>query len=108
MTEHKIPLILHQTWKTSEVPDEWKPYQQSWKDHHPDWTYRLWTDDDYLPFVETHFPDFKQTFVDYSYQIQRVDAIRYLILFTYGGVYADLDIECLRPVDELLANREFA
>lgn len=104
----EIPRIIHQTWKTREIPEEWKAYQQTWKNHHPGWTYMFWTDEDYLPFVETHFPELLQTFADYSYQIQRVDAIRYLILFNYGGVYADMDFECLRPVDALLANRAFA
>lgn len=103
----EIPRIIHQTWKTSDIPEEWEAYQQTWKTHHSRWAYRLWTDEDYLPFVREHFPEFLQTFVDYSYQIQRVDAIRYLILFKYGGVYADMDMECLRPVDELLANRAF-
>jgi hypothetical protein len=103
----EIPKIIHQTWKTSEIPPEWQTYQETWKNHHPGWTYRLWTDDDYLPFVREHFPEFLQTFIDYSYQIQRVDAIRYLILLKYGGLYADMDIECLRPVDALLANRAF-
>lgn len=102
-----IPRILHQTWKTSVVPDEWRDFQRTWKDHHPDWTYKLWTDEDYLPFVTAHFPAFLPTFLAYSYQIQRVDAVRYLILLHEGGVYADLDLECLRPVDALLADRTF-
>ncbi|KAG6869286.1 hypothetical protein C0993_000039 [Termitomyces sp. T159_Od127] len=33
---------------------------------------------------------------------QRADAIRYFVLHHYGGVYMDLDIGCLRPVDPLL------
>jgi mannosyltransferase OCH1-like enzyme len=103
-----IPKIIHQTWKTAEIPAEWKAYPQTWKDHHPGWTYRLWTDEDFLPFVREHFPEFQQTFTAYSYQIQRVDAIRYLILHKFGGVYVDMDIECLRPLDDLLAGREFA
>lgn len=35
-----------------------------------------------------------------------VDAIRPFILETYGGVYIDLDIECLRPIDAFLQGHE--
>ena len=33
---------------------------------------------------------------------QRSDAARYFIAHAYGGVYADLDIECFRPFGPLL------
>ncbi|KAJ3896091.1 hypothetical protein GG344DRAFT_72572 [Lentinula edodes] len=39
---------------------------------------------------------------DYKYAIQRADAIRYFVLHHYGGVYLDLDVGCLRPLDPLL------
>lgn len=97
-----IPRILHQTWKTYEVPEEWWDCVNSWKRHHPDWEYRLWTDDAGEDFVARHYPDFLATFQNYPYGIQRADAIRYLVLHHHGGVYADLDYECLRPLDPLL------
>ena len=103
-----IPRVIHQTWKDRAIPEEWRDFQKTWERHHPDWTYRLWTDADLLRFVETEFPAFLATFNAYSYAIQRVDAARYLILHRYGGVYADLDIECLRPLDPLLKERDFA
>lgn len=42
------------------------------------------------------------TFDGYTYPIQRADAIRYFVLYHYGGIYIDLDIGCLRPIDPLL------
>lgn len=32
--------------------------------------------------------------------ILRADIARYLLVYTYGGVYADLDTRALRPVEE--------
>lgn len=98
-----IPRILHQTWKTFEVPEEWRDCVNSWKRLHPDWEYRLWTDDESEAFVARHYPDFLETFRNYPYNIQRADAIRYLVLHQLGGVYADLDYECLQPLDPLLS-----
>jgi inositol phosphorylceramide mannosyltransferase catalytic subunit len=97
-----IPKILHQTWKTHEVPEEWRDCVNSWKRHHPDWEYRMWTDAESEAFVRRHYPDFLSTFLGYPYGIQRADAIRYLVLHQLGGVYADMDYECLQPLDPLL------
>ncbi|GJJ07480.1 hypothetical protein Clacol_001682 [Clathrus columnatus] len=44
----------------------------------------------------------EHTFDAYTYPIQRADAIRYFVLYHYGGVYIDLDIGCLRSLDPLL------
>lgn len=32
---------------------------------------------------------------------EKSDILRYEILFVYGGVYADVDVECLQPFDAL-------
>ena len=40
-------------------------------------------------------------------RIARVDLGRYLILARLGGVYADLDCECLRPIDSLIHRQQF-
>jgi mannosyltransferase OCH1-like enzyme len=38
-----IPEIIHQTWKTTDIPSEMVAFQRTWTEHHPDWEYRLWT-----------------------------------------------------------------
>lgn len=62
----------------------------------------LWTDASSREFIAEHYRWFLDTFDDYTYAIQRADAIRYFVLHHYGGVYLDLDIGCLRPLDPLL------
>ena len=62
----------------------------------------LWTDASSREFIAEHYPWFLDTFDNYTYPIQRADAIRYFVLYHFGGVYIDLDIGCLRPVDPLL------
>jgi mannosyltransferase OCH1-like enzyme len=98
-----IPQIIHQTWKTSEIPDHWKEYQASWRRAHPGWEYRLWTDRDSRELIATRHPWFLPTYDAFPRQIQRVDASKYFILYSCGGVYADLDCECLKPLGPLLA-----
>lgn len=96
-----IPKIIHQTWKNRDVPKEYIKFQKKVTELHPDWEYRLWTDEDNLAFVEKHFPDFYGIFTKFPKNIMRADTIRYLIMFHFGGVYLDLDYEMLKPFDLL-------
>lgn len=98
-----IPRIVHQTWKTGQIPDEWQPFADSWRAHHPAWEYRLWTDADNRRLIAERYAWFLATYDAFPRDIQRVDAAKYFILFTHGGVYADLDCECVRAVDPLMA-----
>lgn len=98
-----IPHILHQTWKTQAIPERMQPFVGSWRAHHPGWEYRLWSDEDNRSFLARHYPDFLPYYDGYATPICRVDAVRYFLLKHFGGVYADLDFECLEPLDELLA-----
>ena len=97
-----IPRIIHQTWKNDQIPGEWQGFVQSWKKHHPDWEYKLWTNDDGAEFVKRFYPKFASTYFEYPFDIQRADAIRYLVIYHCGGLYVDLDFECLQPFDCLL------
>ncbi len=64
----------------------------------------LWTDAASRDFIAENYPWFLDTFDRYPYNIQRADAIRYFVLYHYGGIYMDLDIGCNRPLDPLLVH----
>jgi mannosyltransferase OCH1-like enzyme len=75
---------------------------------HPDWDYRLWTDDDNRQLVVDHFPSLLKLYDGYTTGIKRADLARYLVMCRHGGLYVDLDFECLRPVEALLAGSSLA
>jgi mannosyltransferase OCH1-like enzyme len=97
-----IPKIIHQTWKTREVPSKFKVFQESWIAMHPGWEYRFYTDEDNHHLVKTDYPWLLKTYESYPYAIQKIDMARVLYLHKFGGLYVDLDFECLKPFDELL------
>jgi len=99
-----IPRKVMQTWKTGNVPDHWKTSPESFQKLMPDWDYTLMTDSDNRQFVADHFPDFLETYDRFEYPIQRADAIRYCWLYVHGGIYCDLDLEVLRPLDDLFTS----
>jgi mannosyltransferase OCH1-like enzyme len=97
-----IPRIIHQTWRDADLPAPLADMAETWRRHHPDWEWRLWTDADNRAFVAAHHPGFLAFYDAYPHPIQRVDAVRYLILQRLGGVFVDLDFEALRPIGPLL------
>ncbi|MFC8259852.1 glycosyltransferase [Streptomyces sp. NPDC057291] len=94
--------MIHQTWKDTDVPPEWQKWADSWRIHHPGWGYRLWTDADNRAFLQEHYPWFLPVYDGYPEAIMRAGAIRYFLLDHFGGLYVDLDFECLKPVTEIL------
>lgn len=97
-----IPKIIHQTWKTLDVPDEWKDAVESCKNKHKDYKHIIWSHEMMESFVKKEYPDFYNVYMVYPYDIQRCDAFRYLVLYKYGGIYLDMDIICKKNLDSLL------
>jgi len=98
----EIPKIIFQTWKTHDVPDQWKNAQLSVKEKNKDWKYVLLSDEDNLEIVKKNFPNFLSYYINFKYNIQRADAIRYMVLYLYGGVYLDLDYESIKPFGTII------
>ncbi|CAF3676267.1 unnamed protein product [Rotaria sordida] len=103
-SQRRIPRIIHQTWKDTNIPPRWNHSVQSVRKLNANkFEYRLWTDEDIYEFVREKEPDlYMNTFLAYSYDIQRVDAFRYILLYYVGGVYVDMDIGCSTSLDILL------
>lgn len=98
-----IPKIIHQIWLGSPLPEKFKHLQASWKQHHPTWTYILWTDADIKKMNMRNRAQYEQA-QNYA---EKSDILRYELLQEWGGVYVDIDFECFRPLDILVENFEF-
>jgi inositol phosphorylceramide mannosyltransferase catalytic subunit len=98
-----IPRTIHQTWMTSQLPPPFAAYQAQWRALHPDYSYRLWTDADNDELVKRCYPAWYELYRSFDREIFRADMARCLYLHQFGGVYADIDIEPLRPLTRLLA-----
>ncbi|KAK3597473.1 hypothetical protein CHS0354_041892 [Potamilus streckersoni] len=98
----RIEAIIHQIWIDKNVPEYFRTYVSSLKENHLNYVYMFWTDEMAKKFVEVKFPIMLPFYVNYPRNLQRADAVRYMILYEYGGVYADLDIVSLRPLDPIM------
>lgn len=103
----KIPKIIHQIWSGVDepLPEEFRSLGDTWKRDYPDWEYRLWDNKKMIEFVKTEYPEHWFVYQKYPFNVQRWDAIRYLILEKMGGLYVDFDYESLKPMFEILENK---
>jgi mannosyltransferase OCH1-like enzyme len=94
---------IFQTWKSKIIDSpKLKQWQQSWIKNNINFAYVLWDDNDNRKFIVDYFPLFLHIYNSYDREIKRADVIRYFYLYKYGGIYADLDFECLKPFEPIL------
>jgi mannosyltransferase OCH1-like enzyme len=96
-----IPRILIQTWKTKKLPKQFQEWVDTWKKHNPEFKYMFFDDNDCFKFVYKHYNKYLDLYESLS-NIEKADVFRYLALHHYGGVYADMDTSCFKPIDPLL------
>ena len=100
-----IPKVIHQFWDGDGVPAFFKDKILSWVDQHPAWEYWFWSASDVRLLLTRCFPpQYLQLYKNYPYTVNRADAMRYFVLYTFGGLYLDLDMVALRPNDGLLGS----
>jgi mannosyltransferase OCH1-like enzyme len=106
-----IPRIIHQIWisnKGSTPCSEELVCQKRFIELNPGWEYRFHTDFDILPIFTD--PEKLEKFKKYgsqpgaSHHVNSflADACKLIYMFIWGGVYSDLDMYWLKPLDEVL------
>ncbi|KAI8609439.1 hypothetical protein BC830DRAFT_839768 [Chytriomyces sp. MP71] len=66
--------------------------------YNPEYEHKLWTYHGNRDLVATHYPWFLPTYDTFEDPILRAEASRLFYMHQYGGVCADLDFECLKPL----------
>ena len=98
-----IPKIVHQTWKTQKMPDPISKCVASLRQLNPHWEHRFYTDDDWESLItECSLVD-RESFLRFPTGIQRADIFRAVALYEKGGVYADVDLVAIRPLDSMIS-----
>lgn len=110
-----IPKIIHQTWKSFDDLENHYPLRnkqleyevnfldcyKSWDEYNPDYDHIFYDDDEVKKFFKYEFPEYEEL-VETLPLIEMLDLFRYLLIYKYGGVWADIDCFCYRSFDELL------
>lgn len=99
------PQKIWQSWKVpaSDLARADARAVTSWTELNPEYRYELLTDAAALRFVQDRFsadhPRIAETYANISDPILRADLLRYLLLYSEGGVYTDVDTRALKPID---------
>lgn len=100
-----IPKVIHYCWfGGNELPASVEKCIRSWKRRCPDYEIKLWdensVDVNAIPYTKEAYEAKAYAFVS--------DYFRLWIIYTYGGIYLDTDVEVVRNFDPLLNHYAFA
>ncbi|KAH8695108.1 putative glycosyl transferase [Talaromyces proteolyticus] len=97
-----VPPILHHISLGPNPPrEEWVAARAECIKYHSDWEAIIWNDENSSKFVAEEFPHLKTMWDSYRFPVERVDALRYMVLQKYGGVVLDFDLACKRSLGPL-------
>lgn len=95
-----IPKVIHYCWfGGNPLPESAIKCINSWKKFLPDYEIKEWNESNYdvhkIPYIHEAYEAKKFAFVS--------DYARYDILYQYGGVYFDTDVEVIASMDDIIA-----
>lgn len=99
-----IPKIIHYCWfGGNPLPKSAIKCINSWRKFCPDYEIIEWNEQNYNINVNLYT---KQAYSAKKYAFVS-DYARFDILYNYGGIYFDTDVELLKPLDDILKNGAF-
>jgi len=98
-----IPRVLHRIWLDDPMPAELAGYGAQLAALHEGWELRDWRSTAELPPLRNQeLFDRAEELCPRDWKRFRSDLVRLELLWLYGGIYLDCDVEPLRPLDPLL------
>lgn len=86
----------------------------TWLQKNPDFRYEVLTDTNDMGYVEQHFgpggvnrPDIVEMYRSINATIIKADLLRYMVMYAEGGVYADIDVEALKPISRFIPDHRY-
>lgn len=107
----KFPRKIWQSWKVDPTRFETRDVERArtWTLKNPGHRYEVLTDDNADYYVEHHYgplglnrPDIISVYKSLNAKIIKQDLLRYLIMYVEGGLYADIDVEAIRPIKKFI------
>jgi inositol phosphorylceramide mannosyltransferase catalytic subunit len=98
-----IPKLFHRIWLDDPVPEVFAGYWDKLQDLHPEWEFRAWDSSEDVPELQNQqLFDNAQDLCPKDWKRFQADILRLELLYLYGGIYVDADVEPIRPFDMLV------
>lgn len=99
-----IPKVIHYCWFGSKpLPKYAKKNIESWKKFFPEFEIKEWNENNFdinlIPYTSQSYKQKKYAFVS--------DFARYWILYDYGGLYFDTDVEIIKSFEDIVERGPF-
>lgn len=99
-----IPKIIHYCWfGGNPLPESAKKCIASWRKYLPDYEIKEWNESNFdvniIPYTAEVYKAKKYAFVS--------DYARFWILYKFGGLYFDTDVEVIKNMDDIIAKGPF-
>ena len=99
-----IPKTIHYCWfGTNPLPKTAKKCIESWKKFLPDYQIIQWNEKNYdiskIPYIRQAYAEKKYAYVS--------DYARFDILYQYGGIYFDTDVEVIKSLEDIITQGPF-
>lgn len=99
-----IPPIIHYCWfGHNPLPKSVRKCIASWKRHFPSYEIKKWNEDNFninvIPYTREAYAQKKYAFVS--------DYARFYILYHFGGLYFDTDVEVIHPMTDIVKQGAF-
>lgn len=90
-----VERTVHQLWKNARPPDLWEVCAREWETltQAHGWEYKLWTDEDVDRLLTEEYSWVMPFYRKLSSDIQRVHLSRYILLYHFGGLCVDMDVQ---------------
>ena len=96
----KIPKVIYLSYKTKDIPEY---VIKKWNKIYPDYEVKLYDNNDCINFLKKEYND---ELVDIFNYIKdgpiKADFWRVCILYKYGGIYSDIDVEPLVNIENIM------
>lgn len=93
------PRVVHRIYDS--LPDKYIDNWQSCVDLNPGYKFILWNTSSIEKLIEKQYAWFWPTYQSYEFNINRFDAARYFLIYHHGGIYLDMDVECMVSFDTI-------
>jgi mannosyltransferase OCH1-like enzyme len=93
-----IPKTIHYVYITDKIPDKIQGYIDTWKKANPDYEIIRWNRENF----DINSVEWVKQAVEAKKWAFATDYIRLWVLYSYGGIYLDADVECLKSFDDIL------
>lgn len=99
-----IPKVIHYCWfGNNSKSEDTLSYINSWRKYFPDYEIKEWTEEDFdincCNYVKEAYTEEKWAFV--------ADYARFWIIYNYGGVYFDTDVEVIKGMQDIIDKGAF-